>query len=216
MNKYKGAFPGAFALTAFSIASPTALKKYDADNGHAERRLLRVQRVRDRAPDRHRPVHVRRLGQGEQEITLDRNPDYWGDKAKVDKLIIKIIKDENTRKQELRAGTVQGYRLPGPGRPQGAGGRGLQGARPARRSTSSTWASTRRTTRSSKDLRVRQAIAYALNRAAAGADQGPGRRQGRRRVHAGHGARLRPGRQKYELQPGQGQAAAGRGRRRRA
>src|SRR5439155_1526214 len=31
MTKYKGAFPGAFALTSFSISSPDALKKYDAD-----------------------------------------------------------------------------------------------------------------------------------------------------------------------------------------
>ncbi|WP_231925261.1 ABC transporter substrate-binding protein [Micromonospora purpureochromogenes] len=31
LNQYKGAFPGAFALTALSIASPEALKKGDAD-----------------------------------------------------------------------------------------------------------------------------------------------------------------------------------------
>ena len=31
LNQYKGAFPGAFALTALSIASPEALKKCDAN-----------------------------------------------------------------------------------------------------------------------------------------------------------------------------------------
>ncbi len=40
-----------------------------------------------------------------------RNDDYWGEKAK---LIFKIIPDENARKQELQAGSIDGYDYPSP------------------------------------------------------------------------------------------------------
>ena len=43
------------------------------------------------------------------------------------KVIIKTITDENARKQELRAGDIQGYDLVGAGRRQAARRRGLQG-----------------------------------------------------------------------------------------
>ena len=64
-------------------------------------------------------------------ITLVRNDDYWGDKAKVKKLIFKTISDENARKQELRPArsTATTY----PRRPTGKPlqDRGLQRADPA-------------------------------------------------------------------------------------
>ena len=47
-------------------------------------------------------------------ISLKRNEDYHGDKAKLDELIFKVIPDESTRKQELKAGSIDGYDLPNP------------------------------------------------------------------------------------------------------
>ena len=41
--------------------------------------------------------------------------DYWGDKAKINKIIFKTIPDDNTRKQELQAGAIDGYDLVAPG-----------------------------------------------------------------------------------------------------
>src|SRR5690606_5808460 len=40
--------------------------------------------------------------------------DYWGEKAYLDKLIFKTIPEEQARKDELRAGTIDGYDLPSP------------------------------------------------------------------------------------------------------
>ena len=47
-------------------------------------------------------------------MTLVRNDDYWGDAAGVANLVFKIIPDENARRQELEAGTINGYDLPNP------------------------------------------------------------------------------------------------------
>ena len=42
-----------------------------------------------------------------QSITLAANPDYWGGKPGVDKIVIKIIPSSATALQELQAGTIQ-------------------------------------------------------------------------------------------------------------
>ena len=78
LNQYKGAFPGAFALTALSIASPDGAEEVRRRHGQAERRLLRVQRVRQPAPGRHRPVHLRRLGQGQGRDHPEPQPRLLG------------------------------------------------------------------------------------------------------------------------------------------
>ena len=49
-------------LPAFSMQSPTALKKYNADNTQGTEDDPAVLRLRHRAPDRHRPVRVREVG----------------------------------------------------------------------------------------------------------------------------------------------------------
>ena len=42
---------------------------------------------------------------------LVRNDDYWGDKAKLDKLIFRPIADNAARLQALQTGEIQGYDL---------------------------------------------------------------------------------------------------------
>lgn len=41
-----------------------------------------------------------------QAITLEKNEDYWGEKAKIDKVIIKVTKENSVRASELIAGSV--------------------------------------------------------------------------------------------------------------
>ena len=50
----------------------------------------------------------------DQQVTLKRNDTYWGDKAKVEKVIIRTISDPKARTQELQAGNIDGYDLVGP------------------------------------------------------------------------------------------------------
>ncbi|MEU4370682.1 ABC transporter substrate-binding protein [Micromonospora chersina] len=172
MNRYKGAFPGAFALTALSIASPEALKKYDADTVKQNGDSFEYSAFANEHPVGTGPFTFGGWDKAKGEITLNRNPDYWGEKAKVDKLVIKIIEDENTRKQELRAGTVQGIDFPAPADRKALAGEGFQVLdRPA---FNILYLGFNQKNPKLKDLRVRQAIAYALNRQALVQTKGPG------------------------------------------
>jgi peptide/nickel transport system substrate-binding protein len=47
-------------------------------------------------------------------ITLEKNPDYWGEKAKIDQLIFKVIPDASQRLLSLQKGEVQGMEFPNP------------------------------------------------------------------------------------------------------
>ncbi|MEV4198022.1 ABC transporter substrate-binding protein [Micromonospora globbae] len=172
LKKYKGAFPGAFALTSLSIASPEALKKYDADTVTQSGDSFAYSAFANEHPVGTGPFTFGGWDKAKGEITLNRNPDYWGDKAKVDKLIIKIIKDENTRKQELRAGTVQGIDFPAPADRKALADEGFQVIdRPA---FNILYLGINQKNPKLKDLRVRQAIAYALNRQQLVQTKGPG------------------------------------------
>jgi len=44
----------------------------------------------------------------EDTITIVRNDDYWGEKAKLDKMIFRVIKDDPARLLELQTGTIDG------------------------------------------------------------------------------------------------------------
>ncbi|MGB9553401.1 MAG: ABC transporter substrate-binding protein, partial [bacterium] len=44
----------------------------------------------------------------DDHITLERNPDYWGEKAKVEKVIIKTIPDNSARFLALKTGEIMG------------------------------------------------------------------------------------------------------------
>ena len=83
-----------------------------------------------------------------------------------------MIKDENTRKQELRAGTVQGIDFPAPADRKALSGEGFQVLdRPA---FNILYLGINQKNPKLKDLRVRQAIAYALNREQLVQTKGPG------------------------------------------
>ena len=62
----------------------------------------------------------------DQPVTLKRNADYWGDKAKVETVIIRTISDPRARVQELEAGNIDGYDLVGPGDVQALKDKGFQ------------------------------------------------------------------------------------------
>ncbi|RJQ70813.1 ABC transporter substrate-binding protein [Pseudonocardiaceae bacterium YIM PH 21723] len=114
LSKYKGAFPGAFGLTAFSISSPDALKKYDADKLVKSGDSFTYSEYANLHPTGTGAFKLEKYDKALGTVTLVRNDDYWGEKAKLDKLIFKIIPDEAARKDELRAKTIQGYDFPSP------------------------------------------------------------------------------------------------------
>ena len=81
----------------FGIVSPTAVEKYDADFGH-------------------HPVGTGPFAfdswQKNDQIVLKRNPNYWGEKAKIDNLVFKIIPDANSQAIAFGAGEIDGIMAP--------------------------------------------------------------------------------------------------------
>ena len=103
---------GALVQQAFSIASPTALKKYkadagtlDPDTGFKPSGTFGTQHPAGTGPFEF--VSWTR----EDRLVLKRFEGYWGDKAKLDQLIIRPIADNAARLQALQNDEIQGYDL---------------------------------------------------------------------------------------------------------
>lgn len=172
LTRYKGAFPGAFTLPSFAIASPTALKKYDADKVVQNGDAFEFSEYANLHPVGTGPFTFGGWDKSTNQITLNRNPEYWGVKAKVDKVIIKIIKDETVRKQELRAGTVDAIDFPAPADRKALKDEGFNVMnRPAFNIL--YLGLNQKSNPKLADLRVRQAIAYGINRDQLAREHGP-------------------------------------------
>lgn len=163
LNKAKGAFPDAFGLTSLSISSPTALQRYNADAVTQSGDSFGYPDYATAHPTGTGPFSFGGFDKTNNTVTLVRNDDYWGDKAKVAKLIFKIIPDENARKQELAAGTIDGYDFPNPADYTSLKQAGDQVLiRPAFNIL--YLGINQKNNPKLADVRVRQAIEYAINR----------------------------------------------------
>jgi peptide/nickel transport system substrate-binding protein len=158
-------FPGLFVLPIFAIQSPTALQEFDADavSGEADAPVwpsYATEHVTGTGP-----FKFESWDQAAQEVTLVRNDDYWGEPAGVGRLVFRAIPDENARRQALISGEIQCYDLPRPAdwETLEAEGMNLQIRQPA---NLLYLAFTQTANEALEDIRVRQAIAHALDRQA--------------------------------------------------
>jgi peptide/nickel transport system substrate-binding protein len=107
-----GPFLGAMTLGPFAIASPTALRRYGADRG----RLT--------ADGVYQPLGTYGTPNGQavgtgpfrfdswrvgDRLTLVRNDQYWGQKARLSRLIFRPISDNAARLQALQTGEIDGF-----------------------------------------------------------------------------------------------------------
>ena len=101
-----GALPAALALPSFTIASPRALRRYRADDGSVDG----VGNFIARGSYAHHPTGTGpfRLGGWTpgKALVLVRNDDYWGVKARVDRLVFRPIYVPGDRVAALRSGAV--------------------------------------------------------------------------------------------------------------
>ncbi|MFI7135157.1 ABC transporter substrate-binding protein [Nonomuraea sp. NPDC050153] len=109
LTRPSASFMSALSMTPFSIASPAALEKYDADaiGGNAEQ------------PDFNSPFGTQHpVGTGPytfvswehgDRLTLKANPSYWGGKPKIEKVVLRVLKDPTAKLQELQAGGIDGF-----------------------------------------------------------------------------------------------------------
>ncbi len=74
-------FPAILGLPSFSIQSPTALEKYDANNVTAEGDSFVYPAYGTEHPTGTGPFIFGKYDQANNVVELDRNADYWGTKA---------------------------------------------------------------------------------------------------------------------------------------
>lgn len=155
-------FPTALSLDSFSMQSPKALKAGDANNVTKQGEGFGYPAY-SKNPVGTGPYKLEKYDEANKTVTLVRNEDYWGEKAKTAKIVFKIIPDESTRRQELEAGSIDGYDLPNPVDWKGLKDAGNQVlVRPAFNILYMGFNPEKNP--KLKDLKVRQAIYYALNR----------------------------------------------------
>ena len=156
------AFLAGLAVPAFSMASPDALTKYSADKvgGTADAPTF------EGTFGTQHPVGTGAFTfaswQPGDKLTLKRNENYWGSKAKLDELILKPIADGPARRTALETGEIQGYDLVDPADTQALQDNGYELLlRPA---FNVGYLGFNQTKPPLDNLKIRQAIAYALNR----------------------------------------------------
>ena len=150
-------------LPAFSMQSPTAMKEYDADNTAGTVDDPRFSVYATEHPTGTGPYKFDKW-ERDQAVTLKANPDYWGDKAKTETVIIRTISDPRARVQELEAGSIDGFDLVGPGDVQALQDKGFQiQNRPA---FNILYLAFNQGNEALKDVKVRQAISHAIDKEA--------------------------------------------------
>ena len=112
LTKPSATFIPALSQQSFSIASPKALQDGNADDGSidAEGVFTSTGTFGTEKPIGTGPFKFESWVRNER-LTLSRYDDYWGDKAKIDELIIRPIADNAARLQALQTGEIQGYDL---------------------------------------------------------------------------------------------------------
>ncbi|MFP5416299.1 MAG: ABC transporter substrate-binding protein [Actinomycetes bacterium] len=163
LTRYTSKFPAILAHNAYSIHSPSAMEQYDASNVVAQGSGFVYPEYALKHPTGTGPFTFGGYDDAKGEVTLNRNEDYWGEKAGVAKMVVRTIPDESTRRQELQAGTIHGYDLPNPVDWKALEDGGNEVAiRPAFNVLYVGLNATKN--EALKDLRVRQALSYAINR----------------------------------------------------
>jgi peptide/nickel transport system substrate-binding protein len=112
LTKASSSFLGALSLSAFSIASPKALQEFGADEGtvNADGIFQPTGSYGTEHPTGTGPFKFESWTVGDR-LVLVKNEDYWGEKAKIDKLIFRPIADNAARLQALQNGEIDGYDL---------------------------------------------------------------------------------------------------------
>ena len=162
ITRATSSFPTILSLDSFSMQSPKALEAGDANNVTAVGEGFTYPAYAQ-APVGVGPYKLEKYDEANKTVTLVANETYYGEQPKTAKIVFKIIPDESTRRQELQAGSIDGYDLPNPVDWKGLEDEGnkvevrpafnilYMGLNPEKNAKL-------------KDLKVRQALYHALNR----------------------------------------------------
>jgi peptide/nickel transport system substrate-binding protein len=166
LTRASGVFFPSLVIQSFAMQSPTAMKKYGADQGTLSGGAFRATGTYAfQHPTGTGPFKFGSWTIG-QKVELVRNANYWGKKAKLDKIIIRPIANNEARFQALKTGEINAFDL---APPQDLGGlSGDSRLKVIKRPAFNVAYITMHQGPGSpmNDLKVRQAVAYGLNRAA--------------------------------------------------
>lgn len=165
LKKPFGPFLGALTLLPFGIGSPTAMKKYGANDGTLSKDGVFVPNgtYSTRHPTGTGPYKLDSWKVGDK-LTIVRNDKYWGKKAYLRRIIFRPVADAAARLQALQTGEVDGYDNVGPqdlGTIKKSGGLKIVD----RPSFNVGYVTINQSIKPFDDVRVRQAVAYGLDRA---------------------------------------------------
>lgn len=160
-----GPFLSALTLPSLSIASPKALKKYGANKAEIRNGVFQpTGSYGFKHPTGTGPFKFKSWTVGEK-LVLVKNASYWGAKAKISQLVLRPISNNTARLQALQTGEIMGYDLVAPQDFSAISGSSKLKLlrRPAFNVAYVTIHQCG--TCVMKDKKVRQAVAYGLNRA---------------------------------------------------
>jgi len=164
LTKPSASFLAVLTLPAFSMQSPAALQKYEADkvSGAADAPKFEGSYGLQH-PTGTGPFKFDSFTAGDRTV-LVRNEDYWGDKASLDRLIFRAIDDNAARRQALETNEIQAYENPEPGDIEALKSAGFNVAQ--RGAFNVGYVGFNVTHKPLNNVKIRQAIAHALNRQA--------------------------------------------------
>jgi peptide/nickel transport system substrate-binding protein len=164
LTRNSGTFFDALVISSFAMQSPTALKKYGADQGRIQNGTFAATgSYAISHPTGTGPFKFKSWVRG-QKVELVKNSGYWGVKPKLDRVIIQPIGTSTGRLQALQSGAVEAYDLAAPQDiPNLSGNSRLKVIRRPRYNVA--YVTINEAHKPFDDIRVRQAIAYGLDRA---------------------------------------------------
>ncbi len=114
LRRRSGPFVPGLVVSAFSMQSPTAMRKYGANQGELASGTFRPTGTYAFShPTGTGPYKFESWTVG-QRVVLTRNNSYWGKKASLARVIVRPISNNTARLQSLQTGEVNGYDLVAP------------------------------------------------------------------------------------------------------
>jgi peptide/nickel transport system substrate-binding protein len=157
-------FLSSMTLPTFSMSSPAALQKYDANAISGTADSPQFGGTYGTSHPVGTGAFMLKTWIRNNELVLVRNPHYWGPEPKLAEVILKPIADSTARLQALESGEIQGYDLVAPGDVTSLQSAGYQVLR--RPAFNLGYVGFIMSIAPTNNVLVRQAIAYALNRPA--------------------------------------------------
>jgi peptide/nickel transport system substrate-binding protein len=163
LARRNGPFLSSLVLSAFSIQSPTAMARWGANQGTIRNgAFYPTGQYAFSHPTGTGPYRLQSWRVGES-VVLVRNPNYWGRKARLARIIVRPIGDNTARVQALQTGEVYGMDLLAP--QLVATVRNNSNLKVlSRPSFNVAYVGINSAKAPMNDIRVRRAVAYGLNR----------------------------------------------------